>query len=86
VSCSLVNSSAVVAPLAIPSPVIWSYSVGGVVFAIGLAVIVLRGDWQRARGFDELIFFGPLLYAALAPCPHKSSRDTQNRQAKAFPT
>jgi uncharacterized membrane protein len=50
--------------LAIPSEVIWSYSVGGVVFAIGLAVIFLRGDWQKARGFDKLILFGPLFYAA----------------------
>ncbi len=24
----------------------------------------LRGDWQRARGFDKLILFGPLFYAA----------------------
>src|SRR5579863_7289963 len=50
--------------LAIPSEVIWSYFVGGVVFAIGLAVIFLRGDWQRARGLDKLILFGPVFYAA----------------------
>jgi uncharacterized membrane protein YphA (DoxX/SURF4 family) len=50
--------------LAIPSQVIWSYFVGGVVFAIGLAVIFLRGDWQKARGIDKLILFGPLFYAA----------------------
>jgi uncharacterized membrane protein YphA (DoxX/SURF4 family)/uncharacterized membrane protein len=50
--------------LAIPSQVIWSYSVGGVVLAIGLIVIFLRGDWQKARGFDKLILFGPLFYAA----------------------
>ena len=49
--------------LAIPSQVIWSYSVGGVVFAIGLAVIFLSGDWRRARGFDKLILFGPIFYA-----------------------
>lgn len=48
----------------IPSQVIWSYSVGGVVFAIGLVTIFLRGDWQKARGFDKLILFGPLFYAA----------------------
>jgi uncharacterized membrane protein YphA (DoxX/SURF4 family) len=35
-----------------------------VVLAIGLAVIFLRGDWQKARGFDKLILFGPLFYAA----------------------
>lgn len=50
--------------LAIPSEVIWSYFVGGVVLAIGLVAIFLRGDWQKARGFDKLILFGPLFYAA----------------------
>ena len=50
--------------LAIPSEVIWSYSVGGAVFALGLVAIFLRGDWQKARGFDKLILFGPLFYAA----------------------
>jgi len=64
VSGSLVISSAVIALLAIPSEVIWSYFAGGVVFAIGLVTIFLRGDWQKARGFDKLILFGPLFYAA----------------------
>lgn len=50
--------------LAVPSTVIWSYFVGGVVFAIGLVTICLRGDWQKAQGFDKLILFGPLFYAA----------------------
>ncbi|MFY9688593.1 MAG: DoxX family membrane protein [Candidatus Acidiferrales bacterium] len=50
--------------LAIPSDVIWSYSVGGTVFAIGLAAIFARGDWQKARGLDKLVLFGPLFYAA----------------------
>jgi uncharacterized membrane protein YphA (DoxX/SURF4 family) len=59
-----VNASAVIVLLAIPGPVIWSYTVGGVVFAIGLATIFLRGDWQKARGFDKLILFGPSFYAA----------------------
>ena len=63
-SGSLVNASAVVALVAIPSQVIWSYGVGGGVLALGLAVIILRGDWQKARGFDKLILFGPLFYAA----------------------
>jgi uncharacterized membrane protein YphA (DoxX/SURF4 family) len=63
VSGNFVNSSAIMAFLAIPSTVIWSYSVGGVVFAIGLAVIFFRGDWQKARGLDKLILFGPLFYA-----------------------
>jgi len=64
VSGNLVNLSAVMAFLAIPSEVIWSYLAGGVVLAIGLAAIFLRGDWQKARGFDKLILFGPLFYAA----------------------
>jgi len=55
---------AVTALHAIPSPVIWSYFVGGVVLAIGLVTIFLRGDWKKARGFDKLILFGPLFYAA----------------------
>jgi len=50
--------------IAIPSTVIWSYCVGGVVFAIGLVTIFLRGDWQKARGLDKLILFGKLFYAA----------------------
>ncbi len=50
--------------LAIPSQVIWSYFSFGVVIAIGLFAIFLRGDWQKARGFDKLILFGPLFYAA----------------------
>jgi uncharacterized membrane protein len=49
---------------AIPSEVIWSYFVGGAVFVIGLLAIVLSGDWQKARGYDRLILFGPLFYAA----------------------
>jgi uncharacterized membrane protein YphA (DoxX/SURF4 family) len=64
VSSNLVKSSAVMVLLAIPSEVIWSYFVGGVIFAIGLVAIFLRGDWQKARGFDKLILFGPLFYAA----------------------
>jgi len=64
VSGSLVNSSAAMALLAIPSQAIWSYFSGGVVFAAGLVTIFLRGDWQRARGIDRLILLGPLFYAA----------------------
>ncbi len=45
------------------SKVIWSYAVAGVIAAIGLVAIFLRGDWQKARGFDKLILFGPLFYA-----------------------
>ncbi len=50
--------------VAIPSTVIWSYFAFGAVLAIGLAGIFLRGDWQKAPGFDKLILFGPLFYAA----------------------
>ena len=64
VSGRVVNSSAVIALLANPSQVIWSYFAGGVVLAIGLVKIFLGGDWQKARGFDKLILFGPLFYAA----------------------
>jgi uncharacterized membrane protein len=35
-----------------------------VVLAIGLVAVFLRGDWQKARGFNKLILFGPLFYAA----------------------
>ena len=48
----------------IPGDVIWSYSVAGAIFAIWLAVLLRSGDWQRARGFDRLILFGPIFYAA----------------------
>jgi uncharacterized membrane protein len=64
VSGGLVNPPAVLALVAIPSQVIWSYFVGGVVLAIGLVTIGLRGDWQNARGLDKLILLGPLFYAA----------------------
>jgi uncharacterized membrane protein YphA (DoxX/SURF4 family) len=50
--------------VAIPREVIWSYSVAGAVLVIGLLTIFLRGDWQKARGLDKLILFGPLFYAA----------------------
>ena len=62
-SLSLVNTSAVLA-LAVPSEVRWSYLVGGTVFVVGLAVMFIKGEWQRAQGWDKLILFGPLFYAA----------------------
>lgn len=61
---SFVNPSAVMALITIPSEVRWSYLIGGAVFAIGLVTIFVRGDWQKARGWDKLILFGPLFYAA----------------------
>lgn len=58
------NSSAALALVAIPNQVTWSYSVFAVVLAIGLVTILLRGEWQKARGLDKLILLGPLFYAA----------------------
>ena len=63
-SGSLANSSAILAFVAIPSEVRWTYLALGIILAIGLVTIFLRGDWQKALGFDKLILFGPLFYAA----------------------
>jgi len=63
VSGSFMDSAAVLTFVAIPCEVTWSYCVGGAVFLIGLVKMFLRGDWQKARGFDKLILFGPLFYA-----------------------
>lgn len=63
-SGSLISSPVVIALLAIPSQVVWSYLAGGVVLALGLAMIFVRGDWSKAQGLDKLILFGPLFYAA----------------------
>jgi uncharacterized membrane protein YphA (DoxX/SURF4 family) len=63
-SGNLLNLSVVMAFFAIPSTVIWSYLAFGLALAIGLVTIFLRGDWQKARGLDKLILFGPLFYAA----------------------
>lgn len=57
-------SPTMMALVAIPSTVLWSYSIGGTIFAIGLIGIFLRGDWQKARGIDKLLVFGPIFYAA----------------------
>ena len=63
-SGSLANLSAILAFVAIPSEVRWTYFALGMVLAIGLVTIFLRGEWQKARGFDKLILLGPLFYAA----------------------
>lgn len=63
-SIGVSNAAAFLALGTIPSQVIWSYCVSGVVFAVGLAGILRRGDWQKARGLEKLILFGPLFYAA----------------------
>jgi uncharacterized membrane protein len=57
------NSSALLL-VAIPSAVRWSYLAFTMVFVVGLIMIFARGDWQRARGLDKLILFGPIFYAA----------------------
>lgn len=64
----MANSSAIMALLVIPSQVTWSYFSFGVVLAVGLLTMFLRGDWQKARGFDKVILFGPLFYAAPLAC------------------
>ena len=50
--------------LAIPHDVIWSYSVGALIFALWLVATSLRDDWSKARGLDKLILLGPPFYAA----------------------
>lgn len=50
--------------VAIQGAVLWSYLFFIAVLAAGLITGLLHGDWQRARGFDRLLFFGPLFYAA----------------------
>jgi uncharacterized membrane protein YphA (DoxX/SURF4 family) len=64
VSGNSVNLPAIMAHVVIPSEVKWSYFSFGMVFAIGLVTIFLRGHWPKARGFDKLILFGPIFYAA----------------------
>ena len=63
VGYSLVVSPTAMALVAIPIQVTWSYGVGGVVFALGLAAIFLRGEWRTEPKLDKLILFGPLFYA-----------------------
>ena len=59
-----INLSAAMALLVIPREVSWAYVAFGAVLALGLVTIFVRGDWQRERGLDKLILFGPLFYAA----------------------
>jgi hypothetical protein len=60
---SLLSSSVGLAFIVIPIQM-WSYLVFGLVLAIGLVAIFVRGDWQKAGGLDKLLLFGPLFYAA----------------------
>jgi uncharacterized membrane protein len=50
--------------MSIPSEVVWSASVSGLVLAVGVATIVARGDHRRVRGLDKLALLGPMFYAA----------------------
>lgn len=61
---AFVNSSVGMVAVAIPSDVIWSYTVFALVCVAGLVTIFLRGDWQKALGLEKLILFGPIFYAA----------------------
>jgi len=63
VGTSLVVTPAAVALAAIPMEVTWSYGVAALVFATGLVVIFLRGEWRTEPKLDKLILFGPLFYA-----------------------
>jgi uncharacterized membrane protein YphA (DoxX/SURF4 family)/uncharacterized membrane protein len=63
VGFSLAVTPAALALVAIPMEVTWSYAVAALVFATGLVVIVLRGEWRREPKLDKLILFGPLFYA-----------------------
>ena len=58
------NSAAATLAVVFPSDVIWSYTVFALVCIAGIATVFLRGDWQKARGIDKLILFGPIFYAA----------------------
>lgn len=61
---SLANSSSIMALLVIPREVTWAYIAFGMLFAIGLATIFVRGLWPKFAGLDKLIVFGPIFYAA----------------------
>lgn len=61
---SLTNLPAAMILATIPSQVMWSDAVGGVVVAVGLIVMAVRGEWMKAQGLDKLILFGPIFYAA----------------------
>ena len=58
------SSAAMLAAGVIPSDVMWSYTVFALVCVAGVATLFLRGDWQKARGIDKLLLFGPIFYAA----------------------
>jgi uncharacterized membrane protein len=47
-----------------PGAVLVAYAVFAVVLLLGAGLIFARGEWSRARGWDRLVLFGPLFYAA----------------------
>lgn len=47
-----------------PGAVLVAYAVFAVVLLLGAGLLVARGEWSRARGWDRLVLFGPLFYAA----------------------
>jgi uncharacterized membrane protein len=61
---AFLNSSAAMLAVAIPSDVIWSYTVFTLVCIAGIATIFMRDEWQKAAGLEKLILFGPIFYAA----------------------
>ncbi len=61
---ALLQPPALLALVAIPHPIIWAYVVFAAILALGIAVILLSGQWQKARGLDKLILFGAVFYAA----------------------
>jgi uncharacterized membrane protein YphA (DoxX/SURF4 family) len=48
---------------AIPSEVILSYTVAGLVLAMALVKMFARDEWAKARGLEKLVLFGPVFYA-----------------------
>ena len=47
-----------------PGAVLVAYAVFAVVLLLGAGLIFARGEWSRARGWDCLVLFGPVFYAA----------------------
>ena len=61
---ALTRSSPIFSGLAVLGPVSWAYVALFSILAVGLVVIVVRGDGRAARGLDRLVLFGPLFFAA----------------------
>jgi uncharacterized membrane protein len=60
---TFLHSSPLLLLVAIPRMVLASDILAGAVLAIGVLVLIVRGEWLRARGLDRLILLGPLFYA-----------------------